>query len=285
VTRTPTSARARLADVTGELAKLPAFVRRDFLVMWSYRLAFFADWVNLIIQVTIFYFVGRLVDASQLPSYGDGRSTYIEFVSVGIALTSLLQLALAQVVTSMNSERMMGTLEALMVTPTSPSTVQLGLVMYEAIYVPIRTSLFLVAIALMFDVSFHASGFAFMLLILAVLMPVIWGLGVLTAAANLTYRRSASAVGLGMTVLTVASGAYFPVGLLPGWMRPLVEANPIAIALEATRQTVVGGAGLDEVLPAVLKLIPMAIVSLALGFLAFRAALERERRSGNLGLY
>ncbi len=37
----------RLGTLLSETRKIPAFVRRDFLVNWSYRFAFFSDWVNL----------------------------------------------------------------------------------------------------------------------------------------------------------------------------------------------------------------------------------------------
>ena len=35
----------RARGVAGELRKLPAFVRRDFLVAWSYRMSFITDWL------------------------------------------------------------------------------------------------------------------------------------------------------------------------------------------------------------------------------------------------
>ena len=43
----------------GELKKVPAFVRRDFLVTWSYRFAFLSDFVNMFVQVLTFGLIGR----------------------------------------------------------------------------------------------------------------------------------------------------------------------------------------------------------------------------------
>ena len=57
-----------MSALAGELRKLPAFVRRDFLVAWSYRLPFIGDWIGLALQAFTFYFVGLMVDPSTLPS-------------------------------------------------------------------------------------------------------------------------------------------------------------------------------------------------------------------------
>jgi hypothetical protein len=51
------------------------------------------------------------------------------------------------------------------------------------------------------------------------------------------------------------------------------------------REPLLGGTGWDGVGRAVAVLLPLAVVSVALGALAFRAALRRERRQGTLGLY
>ena len=69
----------RLDILRGELRKLPAFLRRDFLVAWSYRLSFVTDALSLFVQVLVFAFVGKLIDPSVLPAYG-GQSDQLRRV-------------------------------------------------------------------------------------------------------------------------------------------------------------------------------------------------------------
>ena len=64
-------------------AKLPAFLCRDLLVAWSYRLSFVSDWSRSPLQAVMFYFVGLMVDPSVLPTYGGSRVTYMEFAASG----------------------------------------------------------------------------------------------------------------------------------------------------------------------------------------------------------
>jgi ABC-2 type transport system permease protein len=273
------------AHVAGELRKLPAFVRRDFIVAWSYRLPFVGDWVGLALQAFMFYFVGLMVDPAKLPSFGGTPTTYMEFVAVGIAISAFLTLALGRVAVGMQQEQFAGTLESLLMTPTSPATVQLGSVVYDLIYIPIRTAVFLVIIALAFGLDFHANGLVPALVVLLVFIPFVWGLGVASAGATLTFRRGSGLVGLGSTVLVLFSGAFYPLDVLPGWVATIAELNPITIAVDGMREPLLAGTGWEGVGTAVAILVPLAALSLTLGVYAFRAALQRERRQGTLGLY
>jgi ABC-2 type transport system permease protein len=274
-----------VTTLAGELRKLPAFVRRDFLVAWSYRLPFVTDWIGLAFQALMFYFVGLMVDPSKLPTFGGEPTTYLAFVAVGIAISAFMTLALGRVSAGIQQEQLAGTLESLLMTPTSPATIQVGAVVYDLIYVPVRTAVFLVVLALAFGIDFHASGLLPALVVLVVFIPFVWGLGVASAGATMTFRRGSGIVGIVMTVLILFSGAYYPLDLLPGWIATLAELNPITIAVDGMREPLLGGTGWEGVGKAVAVLVPLAVVSLVVGAAAFRAALRRERRMGTLGLY
>jgi ABC-2 type transport system permease protein len=269
----------------GEVRKTMAFVRRDFLVAWSYRAAFISDWLNLFLQIILFYFVGKLIAPSSLPTFGGETVTYVEFVAVGIAVTSFLQIGLNRVVTVMRDEQMMGTLESLLLTPTAPTTMQLGSVTYELLYVPVRTVIFLALTAAFLGARFDVSGIAPACVVILAFVPVVWGIGMISAAGVVVFRRGLGVIGLFTIVLTATSSAYFPIDLFPGWVQTLAQANPITVALEAEREALLGNAGWDPVPSALAVLIPAAAVAIGAGIFAFRLALRRERSNGTLGLY
>ena len=278
-------ARGRLSLFFEETAKLPAFARRDFLVAWSYRFAFVSDALALFLQAFLFYFVGLLVDERKLPEFGGSRVSYMEFVVIGIALAAFLQVGLGRVSAALRREQMIGTLEAILVTPTSPSTIQLGSVVYDLIYVPLRTGIFLVLVAVGFGLDFNLAGLPPATLVVLFFVPFVWGLGLISAAGTLTFRGGAAGVGFGITLLTLSSGAYFPLDLLPRWLEALALVNPMAIAIEGMREPLLGTVDWAETFQRLLVLAPMSAVSLAAGLVAFRLALGRERRQGTLGLY
>ncbi len=274
--------RAR-SGVLAEAFKLGAFLRRDFLIRLSYRTALISDWINLFAQALVFSFVSKLVNPIHLA--GAGRTTYIAYVTVGIAVAGFMALGLARLVSAIQQEQLLGTLESLMVTPTTASVVLLGSVVYDMIYVPIRTVMFLIIVSIVFDVSFAPSGYIPAVLILAAFIPFVWGLGSIASASILTFRRGSGQIGFVTFALTFTSGAYFPLTLFPSWVAPLVKFNPIAIAITGMRAQLIGDAGWHEALVTMAKLVPFSAITLLLGLYAFRLAMRRERRLGTLGLY
>jgi ABC-type polysaccharide/polyol phosphate export permease len=129
------------------------------------------------------------------------------------------------------------------------------------------------------------SGLAPAGLILLAFIPFGWGLGLISAASVLTYKRGGLGAGLALTVMTLASGAYFPLELLPNWLASIADVNPLAIAIEGFRNPLLGGTGWDGVLGKVATLAPCSVLAVAAGAFAFRLALARERRRGTLALY
>lgn len=268
-----------------ELAKWPAFFRRDALVAWSYRTAFLTDWGNLVFQAALFYLIGRMVNPATLPVYGGTRASYMEFVAVGIAVSAFMTLALVRVSANLRQEQLMGTLEAVLLTPTSPSTIQFGSVAYDLVYIPIRTGLFLLFAAIGFGLRFNASGIVPAALLLLAFIPFVWGLGILNAATTLTVRRGGAVAGYLIIALTIGSGAYFPVTVLPGWLQSLASANPMTTAVNGMREALLGTFSAGALLHALAILALAACVTVALGVAAFRLALAREQRRGTLGQY
>lgn len=265
--------------------RLRAFARRDFKINWSYRAAFIGDLLNLAAQVLMFFFIAKMVNTDVLPEYGGQQTDYLGFVAVGIALGAFLQLGMTRVSTAIRQEQLMGTLEPLYMTPTPIGLVQVGLAFYDFIYVPLRTAVLLGAMVLFLDVEFAIDGLAPTAVMILFFIPFVWGLGTMTAAAILTFKRGGAGLGLVTLGLNVTSGAYFPVTLFPDWVVAIADKNPIAIAMDASRQALLGGQGWDAVTPHLPFMLISGLGALAAGWIAIRFALRREHRRGTLGAY
>jgi ABC-2 type transport system permease protein len=271
--------------VVAEARKIPAFMRRDLLVLLSYRVAFASDLLFIGIQAVMFGFVAELIDPSTLPSYGGVRASYFDFVMIGVVITTVSGLLLQRVATAIRQEQMIGTLEALLVTPTSATTVQAGSVAFDLLFIPVRMAALLLVVAITLGLGFEPSGALPSIVLLGAFVPFVWGLGLVTAAAILTFRRGTGVLGVIMSVLGLASGAFFPLSLLPDWLQTLAQANPVAIVMEGTREALIGGAGWNAIGSELVVLAGLSGAALFAGVAAFRAALAREHRRGTLGLY
>jgi ABC-2 type transport system permease protein len=271
--------------VLGEAAKLPAFVRRDLLVALSYRTAFLGDLLGLISQAILFYFVGKMVGDDEVPAYGGQPTSYLAFAAIGIAVGVFLQFALTRVAAALRQEQLQGTLESMLSTPTAPGTIQLGLVVFDLLYVPVRTVVFLGVMTVAFDLGFEASGVVPAVLVLVALTPFVWGLGVLGAAAILVFRKGAGIAALVGGLVALGSGAYVPVDLLPGWVQSAAEWNPIAVALDGMRSSLLAGADWGSTAGDLARILPFSLAALVAGIAGFRIALRHERVRGTLGIY
>ena len=273
------------AAVLAEVAKLPAFVRRDVKVALSYRVAFASDLLGIAAQIVVFYFIAKLVEPSKLPTFGGTEVSYLEFVTTGIVLNLALGVLLYRVAGAIRQEQLQGTLESLLATPTATATVQIGSVASTLLMVPLRAMLMMGAIAIVFGLHFDPGGIVPAALIVAALVPFAWGLGLATGAAIVTFRRGTGLLGAGTTLLGLASGAVFPLALLPAWLAAVAEWNPLAIAIDGVRDALLGGAGWSDALADIAVLLPLSALTLAFGVYLFKLALDRERRLGTLGMY
>lgn len=268
-----------------ELRKLSAFVRRDFLVQWSYRLSFLSSFVGLFGGALIFYFVGKMVDPAAIPTVGGRQVSYLEFAVIGMTLGGFVHLGLERVSAALRNEQLMGTLESLLTTPTSSQTIQVGSILFDLIFIPLRMGLLLLMLGLVFGLGLDIGGVPEALVLLVFFMPFVWGLGILAAAITLTFRRGAGIVGLATGALTLISGLYFPLALLPSWLETISAANPLSIAATGLREALLGDKGWGSIGGDILILLPLSIVSILVGMVAFKLALRRERHLGTLGAY
>ncbi len=273
------------AGLAAEAAKLPAFVRRDWKIALSYRAVFVGEALGLAGQIVVFYFIAQMIDPGQLPTYGGKTPTYLAFVVVGLVINLTAGVLLHQVAAQLRQEQLMGTFDALMSTPTSGATLQVGSVAYTLIFVPIRAAILITAIGIGFGLDLQLSGIGPAVLLLVGFLPFTWGIGLASAGLVVTFRRGTNATGILLTMLGLISGAVFPIALLPPLLQTIAEWNPFALAIDGVRDALIGGTGWAPALDAMVRLVPLSLASLAIGILCFKAAIGRERRRGTLGHY
>ena len=268
-----------------EMRKLSAFLRRDALIAWSYRRGAVSDVVGMLVQALMFYFLSALVDPARFSQLGGTRADYMGFVVVGLTVAAFYQIGVTRMMGAVQNERMMGTFETLLVTPTAYATLQLGFVIYDILRIPVRTGIFLVLATTLFGVRVHWAGMAQVAVIVLAFLPFVWGAAAALTAAVVTFRQASSLIGLANFILILSSGTYFPLQLLPSWLATTAAINPLAIALHAARAALLGGAAWAVTLPQAAVVCAMSIAAWIIGTFAFRFALERERHTGNIGLY
>jgi ABC-2 type transport system permease protein len=85
-----------------------------------------------------------------------------------------------------------------------------------------------------------------------------------------------------ITGVTLLAGVYFPVELLPGWIRWASDVQPFTPAVDLLRNVVVGTPLRDSLALDLLRLIGFTLILMPISLLALRSALTRSRRRGTI---
>ena len=258
------------------------FLKRDFLIDISYRLKFALQLGGIFLSTLMFFFMDKLVGpgvANQMEAYG-GR--YFGFVLIGVALTDYLSVSLGSFAGEVRKGQVMGTLEALLVTPTSVPVILLSSSLYSFCLTSFRVVLYLVCGALLFGLELRVGSFAAALLLLLLTIVSVSGIGLLSAAFIVVFKEGSPITMLVSVGSGLLGGVFFPVAVLPGWLQPVSYLLPITHALEGLRQTLLAGAGFAAVAPQMGALLLFAAVLLPLGLWSFSMGLHVARREGTL---
>ena len=263
-------------------AKAAAFVRRDLKTEVSYRLSFVSEIAGIVFSLALFYFLARLVGPSAEPRMAAYGGDYFAFVLVGIAFYRYLSVALAAFSQAVSQGQAAGTLEAMLVSPTHPLALLLHSSLWPFLRATLEVGVYLAAGALLFGFrSEHADlGAAALTLVLTVL--AFSSFGILSAAFVLVFKRGDPFAFVLGTLSALLGGVYYPVEVLPSWLRHAADLVPLTYALRGLRRAILGGASAAQILPDLGVLALFAAAGLPLSLWVFGRAMDRAKRDGTL---
>jgi len=265
--------------------KPASFLIRDFLIAVSYRFNFVLQFGGIFISTLMFFFLSRLIGSGvsdQLRPYG---GDYFAFVLVGIAFVDYLSVSLNSFSSQIRSAQMMGTLEALLVTPTSVSSILFSSSLYNFTFTSLRIIVYMVFGVFIFGVTLHFTSLTALAVIIVLTILSFIGIGLFSAAFIIIFKQG-SPINWVMSIGSgLLGGVLYPVSVLPSWLQPYSYLLPITHALEAIRQLLLNGAPFAAVYKQVLILSLFAGILLPLGLTAFGYGLKMARKEGSLVHY
>ena len=197
-------------------------------------MAFFSDLANLVAQMLLFYYIGKLVPPDSLPSYG-GVHGDLHRVRDARHRRQRLRAGRADPYrgrASPGTDDRHARVPSL--TPTAAATVQLGSAVFDLVYMPLRTRGLPGLHGAFVGVELDPSGIAARPRLLLAFIPFVWGIGIAARRAILTFKR-------GRRHEPRRAPARLHLGrVLPARPAPRVGAdvaayNPLAVAIEGLR--------------------------------------------------
>ena len=264
------------------LAIVGAFIKRDFLSEVSYRFAFMLQLGGIFMTLLACYFLTGMInpDAKGL----DGIPPF-EWMLVGLAFQYYFSSALFAFSAKIRSEQMLGTLEAMLVTPTPTSVVVFSSAAWDFTYGALRVFVYLFFATMVFGVTLHTAGLGALLLGVVLTLLSSAGLGILSASFIIYFKRGDPINYLLSGMTTFLGSVFFPVEQLPEWIRPASSILPITWSLRIVRGTLLQGKTFGEVSGELAYLAIITAILVPLGVFFSRFAIRRAKREGSLVQY
>jgi len=124
------------------LRKSFAFIKKDFLIHAGYPLAFIFEWLSILVAVATFYFISQLLSQGITAYLKEYQNGYFPFVLVGIAFIGYFSTSINSFSQHIRQEQIIGTLEAILVTPTKLSVIIISLSLWDFIFTSITTLIY-----------------------------------------------------------------------------------------------------------------------------------------------
>jgi ABC-2 type transport system permease protein len=262
-----------------------AFLKKDLQVATSYRLAFLMQLLGIGFTLALFFFLSRLIDNTMNPYLGPYGGDYFSFVLIGVAVSNYLSTGLNAFSGRIRDEQVLGTLEAVLATPTRFSTFLLSSSLWSFLWASFQVLAYIVLGVLFFRLELRDPRFGTAFLFLGLTVVAFSSLGLLAASFILVLKRGNPVNWFFTSLSRLLGGVYFPVAVLPGWLQKTAKVIPLTYSLEGMRMALLSGKGIGSLRTEFLALVVFTVVSLVVGIAAARFAIGRARRDGTLGQY
>ena len=267
------------------LHKLLAFLKKDLLIALNYRFSFFLEVLGIFFSTTAFYFLSRIFGPGISPHLAPYGNNYFAFVLIGIALSSYLSFSLYSFSAQLRESQVQGTLEALLVTNTRLSTIVLLSSIYPLLYTSLSVLIYLILGATVFGFSLHNANILGALIILTLSVTSFSGIGILSAAFIMVFKRGSPIQWLVASLSYLLSGTLYPVSVLPDWLQKISLFLPLTYSLHGMRSALLLSHSLKKLVPDIIALVLFTAVLLPAGLAAFGYATSRAKQDGSLTQY
>jgi ABC-2 type transport system permease protein len=267
------------------LRALWAIARKDWITYWRYPLSAVSSVLQPIVWLTPVYFMGLAFSvngkALGFAAYS-GTSDYMSFILLGTALSNFIGAVFWGMGYSLKNDMDAGVLESNWLAPLPRPLLLVGRT-YTSLLINTITSLLMLLVAgTLF--GFQISGNVLPALLTALPMLIgLYGFGFAFAALVLLMREANTMVDITNYLVSLFSGANFPVNALPRWLLPVALILPLTYGFDAVRGWLIQTKTLLPIPVEIAILVAFMFLMVWLGLLAFRALERRVRRLGTLG--
>jgi len=266
------------------LRGIGSFVWLEYKALLYYPASFFMTVLQSVINMGIWFFLSLFISGYADRYVASFGGSYVAYVVLGVAFHEVARTALKSPFLSIQTAFWEKRLETYRIFPQGFWAYVLGRFLWQLLFALVVQTVVLALIAGLAGLNFHPEanvGLALLTYLLFILSA--FGLGLLGASTFffLEVKRGVEPVGWIVDyAVRLTSGLYYPVTIIPAFIRPLSRAFPHTYAFRAMRLLLLQGAAWQTVAADVITLAVYAAVAIAIGFYLLRWSLARAE-AGN----
>lgn len=272
-------------NLPDRLATIAAFIRRDFLFHWSYKFWFLYEIGSVVSSVVTLYFVGRMFGESPPGPIAAYRTDYFTFALIGMAFLDYMWVSMRAFAQQVRTAQFMGTLQAMLATPTSPFEVVFYSASYTYLWTVFRSLLYLALGVGVFGAALGNVHLGSTILFVALVVLTFSGIGIGSAAMTLYLKQSDPLTSLIGGISFLFGGIVYPVQSLPEALQGVAWALPMTHAVEGLRQALLLGASPLDLWPHAAVLLAWSAAAFPFSFWLLRRVMRVLSREGSFGAY
>jgi ABC-2 type transport system permease protein len=255
-------------------------MRRDAVLFVSYRTQLVSQILGPLFTIAVFYYISHLLTVKTFHSGGG----YFGFVIVGLVIVEILTISLGIMPGSVRQELISGTIERFLVSAHGPVNGIIGTMLFPLCNAFFSGVLTLVLATVVFGLPLAATS---VLAIPVALLGVIafMPFALFLVAVVMAFKQVASVSQFIVSGIAIVGGLYFPIALLPGWIRWASEVQPFTPATDLMRHLLVDTPLVHPVGVELLKLVGFSVVLLPASFMLLRASIRYGQRTGTIAEY
>lgn len=257
---------------------------RGWSVWSSYRAQVVLTILGWLVPVFLFFLLAVFLGAAGTSLAALDGESYVAFFVVGLAFQGFVSNLVGMMAQRIRSEQMMGTLELVFLSPTSPGAV----LAYSTLFGVVLNT---VAAVFILGVGVGALGIHMVINLPAALMGTVLlaisctGLGLISAAVILWTKQGNPVATFFALFTQFFAGVLFPISVLPGTVRWLAYSVPLTFGLDALRGALLDGRTLAQVWAPLAWMAVYSAVTVPIGIGLFRLALRKTKEEGTVATY
>ena len=280
----------RTADLAADLRAFWAATRKEWRLLRRYPGSFlsFVFWPIALPLAYVFQaeaFSGGREDTMAAFAERTGTNEVAGFLFVGWATYMWLSIILWGPGTSLRTEQIRGSLEAIFMTPASRLVVLFGPAVSQLIWAIWIFVVVGVALWIGFGVAIGPGEALRALGVILVGVPALYAIGALFAAIVLRFGQVSALVQGVRGLFTAVCGMSFPIVVLPDWAQTVALTLPPTYLIADLRAVLLSAASLGAIVGDLAILGGMGVVLALLAVVAFRRTELHARRGGQLAQY